>query len=86
MKYAQFFTITLLLAGCGSTVEKKILQERDYRSWQRDLELRVRAEKDNPELLRQLIDIAMVNEDFPRVLESIGTLRQKNTATKNNWQ
>lgn len=78
MKYTVLITLTLSLAGCGSTVEKKILQERDYKSWQHDLELRVRVEKDNPELMRQLTDIAMVNEDFPRVLQSIEALRQIN--------
>jgi len=78
VKYLRSFAIILLLAGCGSTVEKKILQETDYRSWQRDLELRARAEKGNLELIRQLMDIALINEDFPRVLESIQILRQNN--------
>ncbi len=73
---------TLLIAcalafGCASLPEKKILKEKDYLLWQKDLTERISREGDDLGLLADLAEIALINEDFDTALKSVRTLQTK---------
>lgn len=68
------FVLTLIcVAGCSSAPEKKILKEKDYKLWQKDLEERIRREGEEPGLVAQLGEIALINEDFDTALKTTRT-------------
>lgn len=70
------YALLLSMVACGSFVEKKILQEKDYALWQRDLTVRLAREPQNGVLLHELLDVALVNEDFATVIQSSRKLRE----------
>jgi|GEM_PF-3462865 len=76
MRQLAGYVLLLSMAACGSFVEKKILQEKDYELWQRDLGARLAHEPQNAALLSELLDVALINEDFPTVIQTSRRLRE----------
>lgn len=67
----QHFALALVCAlGCSSAPEKKILRDKDYKLWQKDLEERIKREGEEPNLVAQLGEIALINEDFETALKT----------------
>lgn len=63
----------LCAVGCSSAPEKKILKEKDYKTWQKDIEERIKREGEEPQLVAQLGEIALINEDFEVALKATRT-------------
>jgi outer membrane protein OmpA-like peptidoglycan-associated protein len=69
--------ISLILTGCASAPEKKILKDKDFLLWQKDLTERISREPEDLGLLAELAEISLINEDFDTALKTVRTLQAK---------